>query len=245
MRKPLYLPIRAFNNCRGSTKPLKHKIKKFVVVSLAILSLSSGVHAANLIYNGGFETGDFTGWTQFETADGELTRVSPLPTVYFDNFLGGGYISFAAFQVQQTSSASFREGGGIYQNFVSPGGLTTFNVNIYAHQPFNFTKPDPGIFGLYVDGFLVAERDFRSQYGQIGPMVIFSSTLQGHLALSPGVHELRVLMRSSAFDDGSAPFQYLGKISAVTVPEPSIFVLLTLGIGMGFVVRWRGKSILG
>jgi len=209
-------------------------MKKWFGSWLGVFIFALGANGQEFIANGRFLTGDFGGWTMFATQNGRLSLVSGLPGVTIEDldhdgslFDPDGNWSFVSrFQVQRTSSASIREGGGIYQSFATAGGMATINADIYAVMPFNFTKPDPGVFSLFVDGALIDEFDFELQRGDINPQQVFAASLGGELSLNAGNHELRILMRSSALNDGSAPLQYLDNISVTIVPEPSTLARL-------------------
>jgi len=57
---------------------LKRTLTCGLVLTL-VVAFSGGVFAVDLAINGGFETGDFTGWTQFPTGPGQqtVTNVNP------------------------------------------------------------------------------------------------------------------------------------------------------------------------
>jgi hypothetical protein len=83
----------------------------------AIFSFASSVKATELVINGGFETGDFTGWTQF----GSLAA----------HFVGTG-----GFQHSGTYGAVFGVGptGGIFQNLSTTAG-STYDLTFWLENP--------------------------------------------------------------------------------------------------------------
>src|ERR1700694_1505879 len=81
--------------------------KKILFIIAVLASAALSAHAQNLVTNPGFETGDFSGWTQF--GDTSFTDVQSF------NVHSG---SFAA-EFGQTSSD-----GGITQNIATTHGIT-------------------------------------------------------------------------------------------------------------------------
>jgi hypothetical protein len=93
-----------------------------VAVCVGLLALPSGA-SADLVVNGGFETGTFAGWTQF--GDTSFTGVSSGVPVHSGNF--------AAF----FGPTDFI--GGIFQNLPTVVGQT-YTLDFWLSHPFT----DPG-----------------------------------------------------------------------------------------------------
>lgn len=69
------------------------EISRTIMVNLQIVFVAFSVISApaygNVIQNGSFETGDFTNWTLFTTANGSL-GLNPLPMVASFDIFGTG-----------------------------------------------------------------------------------------------------------------------------------------------------------
>jgi hypothetical protein len=91
--------------------------KKILLVIAVFAAAALTARAQNLVTNPGFETGDFTGWTQFgDTGDDGVSGQSPDGTLpHSGNFLAW--------------FGNFTADGGITQTLTS--SATTFNVDFY------------------------------------------------------------------------------------------------------------------
>jgi hypothetical protein len=105
-------------------------INKLLRVTLAVALLSFGtvVFAGDQVQNGGFETGDFTGWTQFgDTSFNGVCSVSTCP---------GGYAPYAG-----TYAGFFGpvgDTGGIYQDITTVPGQD-YTISFYLALPVGGT----------------------------------------------------------------------------------------------------------
>src|SRR5262245_55313154 len=95
---------------------MKITVVSYLIVAGSVALCAHSAAAAQLI-NGGFETGDFTGWTQFDTAHGGSIATQ---VVSFDTANTGVPSLSASFAVGQTSGGigggGLGEGAGILQN---------------------------------------------------------------------------------------------------------------------------------
>lgn len=203
-----------------------------ILVTASVLAFSP-LAAANIV-NGGFETGNLSGWTLFTTANG---RTGPPTVVLFDT-AGGGASNAAQFLVGQLSSVSGdQQGGGIYQDFSTTGGILVFSADIASENATIFPNGAGGFFSMLLDGNTVASWDF----GFIAVAATERSTLSYVGPVSAGTHELRFLITRPFLagpPPGGTPYQYLDNITATSVPEPATLVLLIASGLAGSAARY-------
>lgn len=107
----------------------KNMIRKISIVLLALVLIAISpinVSAAELVTNGGFETGDFTGWTTLETG-GPL-----VPWTVVDASDGGSWFPPYSPQEGTYEATNGFDGAGpmefiMYQDVTIPAGVTTFS----------------------------------------------------------------------------------------------------------------------
>ena len=140
-----------------------------VVTTWAIVALVASTANANLLTNGSFETGDFSGWTM--SANFNNTKVVPT-TIAFGAQDGNFYVLFGSTGADSTLSQTFADtpggtlqvSGWLVGDGSSPSdwnmsinGVTFVSVNPVPNQPyteFTFTAPATGL-----DTFVVGFRD--------------------------------------------------------------------------------------
>jgi hypothetical protein len=165
--------------------------------------------ASAQLTNGNFETGDFTGWTVFNTALG-TSAITPRITLF-------GSSQAAEFQVGTTGDVGDGrddQGFGMSQFVTLSEEEINISVNIAAEVCS--ANADAGTFDLILDGRLVDTYSFGQVYGGT-----VSSTLDYSGSVSAGTHEIEIeALRSYAADD-CTPLQYISSVSLSQVPEPS------------------------
>jgi hypothetical protein len=134
--------------------------KTAMLAAVAAVTFAVVPASANLVANGSFETGDFSGWTQ--GGDTSFTFVT-------DAVAGGGPtdgIYHAAFGPTDNY-------GGIYQNLATTAGATYFLSFDIA-----YLGGDPNAFALLWDGiFLIDALDVAAfDYGTVSGYVTASSS---------------------------------------------------------------------
>jgi hypothetical protein len=120
-----------------------------LALCIAVLGLSSQAHAGNLVVNGSFETGDFTGWTQFGNTSfigvtGNFGGVAPADGD-FQAYFGppgsiGGIFQTLATTVGATYDISFDlyNFGGTPSEYMVQFGSTTL-VDVVNSPAFGYT----------------------------------------------------------------------------------------------------------
>jgi hypothetical protein len=172
--------------------------------------------SANLIINGDFETGTFSGWTVTHAPSGSLIFVDhgPGPDTTFGAFFGATGNDF------DTISQTFA---------TTPGASYTLS---FFYQVTNTMEPAHNGFdvlwnGVSIGGGLFPQFDVNPGWGT------FTFT---EVATGPST--------TLAFEGRNLPaYDFLDDVSVEAVPEPSTLALLGLAaVGTGFVVYRRRKS---
>lgn len=210
---------------------------RILVTVLATAFGASAAHAG--LINGGFDTGDLTGWTTFTTTNGTLGGIGS-EVVAFDTNGDGTADPAARFRVGQDHWApSGFEGGGIRQSVTLGAGAVTLSADVAAWAAV-WGNNSGGVFELLFDGAVVASHDF----GFIPTGDTKRATLWASFEVAGGLHDVGLLMRRPFPDGDTTPLQLVDNFSlrggAVDVdtfdepplqaPEPGSLSLLGLGL---------------
>lgn len=212
----------------------------------ALALMSSAAQAAELVTNGDFETGDFSGWTFYTTVNGAVGH-APAPQVSSFDTTGGGASNAAELQVGEVAFNNVYAGGGFFQNIVTVAGLLSFSADIASIGGTNGSNATGGLFAVLLNGVVLDTFDM----GSINSFpTVERGTLNFSVNVGAGVQVLS-LQATRHYTNGAAyletPLQYFDNISAsqggAVVPEPATWALMITGFGLaGAGLRRQGLA---
>jgi len=184
-----------------------------VVVAMAVLVCAPTAFAQNLLTNGGFETGDFTGWTT--GGNFEFTQVVSGP---FGSYSGAQEGNFYA------TLGPVGSDGTLSQSFATTAGASyTFSFWIAA------VGDDPSDFSAFWDGTQVYSATDPNT-GGVYQQFSFTETGTGNDTITFSFRDDPAYI---ALDNVS-----VSQTGTGSVPEPSSFMLLGSGVlGLAGVIR--------
>ena len=237
------------------------RLSKIAVTAGAFLTFASQAQAVELIVNGGFETGDYSGWTRFEEPNfaGGLYIVanangnSPLSNSdYVANPNGGEWFSIT----DQTGSGAY----ALTQSFtIARAGNVTVSFDMFAND-WSGQGPvggrDPGVGptqNAVVDILFGGAAPFTENPADIaaslygpgtdGPNPPYPWTSYSYdVFLAPGAYTIRFAESDNLlyFNQGVDNVS----IDAVGVPEPATWAMMIGGLAVaGGAVRSRRRVL--
>jgi len=199
-------------------------------------------HAAAQIVqfvNGGFETGDFTGWTLGLTSGGATAQ--QIVTSFDVDGPGPLLNSLAAqFSVGRATGVTTGEHGvTLVQTLSLQAGVTyTFDFDWAATRTVTTNNAQGGIFALMVDTTEITRQaagDTSSSAPHYGHVTgSFTPVNSGNYSVGAWI------IRPFTVPAPTTLFQTVDNFVVSTVPEPSSLALLALG-GMVIAKRWRRR----
>lgn len=177
--------------------------------------------------NSGFETGDFTGWTNFGNSfvSNMFPRTGTFSARMFGNFSGGFNVS------------------GVFQNVPVTAGLDYTYSGFNGHQSLDpIVGGNVALFRLdWLDATMmqISFTDFGMINSATPTDTFLMQTITQTAPVGAVNASLAILFLQPGFDGGAALFD---DISFNQVPEPSTYALLSL-LGLGFLLhRRRAKA---
>ncbi len=230
---------------------------KFGLLRPALIAAAIAVAAPAMsatVTNGGFETGDLSGWTVRNTRNG----TSVVSDVAAFDTTGAGASNAARFQVGVASVTNPLSYGGIFliQNFaVATAGDYAMSFDVAIANMSSVMNSSGGRFQLLVDRVLVDSFSVND----VAPLAERRDTLAGDLSLGAGNHEimLRITRKYEAGStlvstSGGTPMQFVDNaslrmiapaVSVAAVPLPASLPLLVAGVGViGAMRKRRAKA---
>ena len=211
---------------------------RILVTVLATFFGAAFAHAG--LINGGFETGDLTGWTTFTTPNGTIGGLGDV--VSFDVGGDGTELASVRFRTATVAYSATPEGGGVFQDVTLAEGTLAISAGIAS-----FALPGPsnnlygGLFELLFDGVVVDSHDF----GFILAGQTEHGLLSSSLSVSAGSHEIRLQMKRPFAQNGTTPLQFVDDVTLSgsaadgaglppappeSIPEPGSLTLVGLGL---------------
>lgn len=174
---------------------------QLAILAVAMLLASSGQASADLIVNGGFETGDFTGWN----VSSGVTNVNGVDTIYPHSGAYGAYFGSTTLVIDSLS----QEVAGVVG--------TAYQLSFWLHVTDDNTQGLSNLWNVYWEGNLVAgeiNRPTDAAYVQ------FVYTVTATSALSELLFEF----------GNDSNFYDLDDVSIAAVPVPAGFVMMGIGL---------------
>jgi hypothetical protein len=164
----------------------------------ALLVVTAGIASAdNLLVNGSFQSGDFTGWYLGTTPNGTPGVGFPIITTWPQ-----GGMNAAEYDVGEITYTGEAEGVRLWQYFVSGGGWTELGFSWDIIGPLYGDDPEGGRFALLLDGVVLSFYD----YGYIKKFQWIAGSERELEYLAPGQHVFEIdITRRFLSNDGWTP----------------------------------------
>ena len=193
---------------------MKRYMPLALLALLALVAAQAG--ASNLIVNGSFQSGDFTGWTLGTTSNGTAGAGFPVVTAWP---LGGANAWEG--EVGEVSFDGTQQGATLTQSFIGTGAAT-ISMDWAASAPFA-GNADGGEFTMILNGVQIAQYDTNS-INQGDPS---NGVLTANANLNNGTNTLEIdITRRYISVSDLTPLQYVTGIDVEGTPEPGSLILM-------------------
>lgn len=203
-------------------------MKKLLAVC-AVLAVASSAHA-NLLVNGGFETGDMTGWVK-DQPFGNSTWDNPATANPFGIPIAPASGTYMASAISGWDTS--RNGSMILQTFYNPGGDTTVSFEGRAYNAFVGNPVSPFDTGVQIGFDPTGAGDIYSGsivwLPEVWATGMWENRSQTFLNVPAGNNT--VLIRSIHKWGIEWNMSFADDVSVTVVPEPSSMLALASGLG--------------